>query len=64
MNFGGVIQQLQIGGYLTRAAWPNLTYIFLDGEIIRYSNTGIDYDWVPSHIDLMANDWDTTLPRR
>ena len=64
MRFGTVIKHLEDNKYMARRAWPNITYIFLDGEIIKYSHLGIDSVWTPSHQDLLKSDWYEVIPER
>lgn len=64
MNMGEVVDSLKMGLFLRRATWPNITYIYLDGDIIMYSHLGIDSVWTPNHQDLLNDDWETTMPTR
>lgn len=64
MNFGEALVALRMGKFLTRQKWPNITYVFLKGEIIMYSHMGVDYVWTPAHLDLLAQDWTEVTPTR
>lgn len=64
MNLGNALELLNQGGYLRRDAWPGITYIFKDGEVLFYSHLGIDKLWTPTHADLLANDWSDIIPDR
>lgn len=63
-DIGAAVQAMKQGKYLTRSAWPGITYVYLDGEIFKYSNLGIDSVWMPSNLDLLATDWEITTPSR
>lgn len=57
-------QLLKDKKYLRRAPWPDITYIFLDGDIIMYSHLGIDTVYTPSHQDILGEDWQEVVPDR
>lgn len=64
MNISNAISLMRKGKFVARRAWPGITYIYLDGEIIKYSHLGIDSVWTPSHIDLLKTDWKEVIPER
>lgn len=59
-----IAQLLKEGKYIKREAWPGITYIFLQGEVIIFSHLGIDHTWAPSHLDILGEDWIEVVPDR
>lgn len=64
MNISNAISLMLKGKYVARRKWPERTYIFLDGDVIKYSSLGIDSLWQPSHQDLLKSDYKEIIPER
>jgi hypothetical protein len=64
VNIYSAIKLLKDKRFVARREWPNLTYLYLRGEDIMYSSLGIDTLWVPSHRDLLRNDYKEIIPER
>lgn len=63
-DFAWALASMKNGQYLRRDSWPGITYVFLAGEVFMRSNLGVDKPWAVSHLDLLAEDWQTTIPDR
>lgn len=64
MNLGSAIKLMQDNRFVARKEWPNLTYVFLRGEVFMLSSVGKDDTWTPTHRDLLRNDWREIIPER
>ena len=54
-GFGWASRQLKAGYKVRRTEWPLTQYLFLNGDVIYHSSTGIC--WSASHRSLLARDW-------
>jgi hypothetical protein len=60
MPEGWFISYMKAGETVRRECWPNDVKIYLNfgsRKIIRYDGREHTY-WMPTHFDLMANDWE------
>lgn len=64
MNIGDAVAKLKDKRCMARQAWPDITYVYLFGEVIMYSHMGIESVWGPSHLDLLNDDWIEVIPGR
>lgn len=62
MNIQQAIDAMRDRRFVARPHWGHRCYVFLNGEIFMYSQNGYESTWMPSHPDLLAEDWTEVIP--